>query len=155
MLGKALQATPIPVGPGPHGNRVVYPVTGGTFKGPSINGMFPTLSTLESQIHRPAQTGTVLPVGADFGLIDPKTNVFAANVRYQIRTSDGADIQVTGGGPQQPGGKVHIHLAFETGSDKYYYLNNIKTVAVVTVGNGGAYVFVKSWKLESPRAAKE
>ncbi|KAK3376499.1 hypothetical protein B0T24DRAFT_573255, partial [Lasiosphaeria ovina] len=126
----------IPVGPGPHGNRVVYPVTGGTFKGPSING-------------------TVLPVGADFGLIDPKTNVFAANVRYQIRTSDGADIQVTGGGPQQPGGKVHIHLAFETGSDKYYYLNNIKTVAVVTVGNGGAYVFVKSWKLESPRAAKE
>ncbi|KAK0713260.1 hypothetical protein B0T26DRAFT_753391 [Lasiosphaeria miniovina] len=51
--------------------------------------------------------------------------------------------------------RVHIHLAFETCSDKYYYLNNIKTFAMVTVGNGGAYVLVEAWKLESPRGAKE
>lgn len=35
-------ATPITYGPGPAGTRIAIPLTGGTFSGPRLNGIFPS-----------------------------------------------------------------------------------------------------------------
>lgn len=64
-------------------------------------------------------------VGADWGRVDPRTNIFSADTRYNLRTDDGADIFIRTSGPQVPDGHLHLRLVFETGSPKYYWLNNI------------------------------
>jgi len=57
------------VGPGPHGVRLVYPVKGGTIRGPRIKG-------------------DVLPGGADWILLRPD-DVGQLDVRASARTDDG------------------------------------------------------------------
>lgn len=64
-------------------------------------------------------------MGADWGLVDPKTNIFSADTRYNFRTDDGADIFIQTAGPKAPDGHLHLRLVFETGSPKYYWLNNV------------------------------
>ncbi|KAL2151676.1 hypothetical protein VTH82DRAFT_6774 [Thermothelomyces myriococcoides] len=123
-LGQAL-----PVGAGPHGTRTVIPITGGSFSGPRLSGK-------------------VLDLGADWGLID-KDGTFSADTRYHLQTDDGAHIFIRTAGPAQADGKIHLSIKFETGSEKYYWLNNIVAVGVLTAGNG--YVAIDGWQLESPQ----
>ncbi|PLB46469.1 hypothetical protein P170DRAFT_477349 [Aspergillus steynii IBT 23096] len=98
---------------GPHGIRRAIPIVGGNFTGPRISG-------------------EILDLGADWGLVDPKTNIFSADTRYNLRTNDGADIFIQTAGPKSPSGQLHLRLIFETGSEKYYWLNNIVAIGVLT-----------------------
>ncbi|KAK3346036.1 hypothetical protein B0T25DRAFT_506159 [Lasiosphaeria hispida] len=120
---------PLPVGAGPHGTRIVLPITGGTFTGPRLSG-------------------TVLNLGADWGLID-SNGTFSADTRYALQTTDGAHIFIRTSGPGQPDGRLHLRLVFETGSARYWWLNNIVAVGVLTSGAG--FVSIDAWQLESPR----
>ncbi|KAK4098464.1 hypothetical protein N658DRAFT_431912 [Parathielavia hyrcaniae] len=122
-------APPIPVGSGPHGSRLVIPIVGGTFSGPKLNGK-------------------VLNLGADWGLVD-KNGLFSADTRYQLQTDDGANIFIRTSGPAQPDGKLHLRMIFETGHPKYYWLNNVVAVGILTSGPG--YVWIDGWQLESPK----
>lgn len=69
--------------------------------------------------------GSILDVGADWGTVDPKTEIFSADTRYNLRTDDGADIFVQTSGPKAPSGNLHLRLVFETGHENYYWLNNV------------------------------
>ncbi|KAK3322634.1 hypothetical protein B0H66DRAFT_473336 [Apodospora peruviana] len=117
--------TSIPVGAGPHGDRVVIPITGGTFSGPKLSGK-------------------ILNLGADWGLID-NNGTFSADTRYQLQTDDGAHIFIRTSGPAQPDGHLHLRIVFETGSAKYYWLNNIVAVGILTTGDG--FVAIDAWQL--------
>lgn len=100
-------STSISMGAGPLGTRLAIPITGGTFSGPLLNG-------------------TILNLGADWMLIDPKTGIYAPDTRYQFVTSDGANIFVRSTGSQVPSQKeIHLRFVYETGSEKYYWLNNV------------------------------
>ena len=50
-------ASPFKVGPGPLGDRNVYPITGGSFTGPNFTGMFTTylIQPLTSTFTNPTQ----------------------------------------------------------------------------------------------------
>ncbi|KAJ4294943.1 hypothetical protein N0V88_005182 [Collariella sp. IMI 366227] len=122
-------ASPIPVGTGPHGTRLVIPIIGGTFSGPNLSGK-------------------VLDLGADWGLLD-RAGTFSADTRYQLQTDDGAHIFVRTSGPAQKDGNLHLRIVFETGSVKYFWLNNVVAVGFLKQGRG--YVLIDAWQLESPR----
>ncbi len=94
-------------------------------------------------------TGKVLNLGADWGLVD-KDGLFSADTRYQLQTDDGANVFIRTAGPQQSDGFLHLRIVFETGSAKYYWLNNIVAVGVLTSHDG--YVLIDAWQLESPKA---
>ncbi|PYH95476.1 hypothetical protein BO71DRAFT_397934 [Aspergillus ellipticus CBS 707.79] len=92
--------------PGPHGIRRTIPIVGGNFTGPRLSG-------------------EILAVGGDWGLVDPQTGIFHAETRYNLKTDDGETIMIQTTGPQLPNGQLHLHLMFETGSRKYYWMNDI------------------------------
>ncbi|OJJ01839.1 hypothetical protein ASPVEDRAFT_83362 [Aspergillus versicolor CBS 583.65] len=119
---------PIEVGNGPSGERVAIPVTGGTFKGPRLSGK-------------------VLNVGAEWGVTDPN-GTFRADARYQLKTDDGANIYVQLNGPSKGEGHAQSRITLETGSEEYYWLNDIVAVGVTTLGKG--WVAVDAWELVSP-----
>lgn len=91
---------------GPRGIRTAIPIVGGNFTGPRLNGK-------------------VLDLGADWGVTDPQTGIFSADTRYNLQTNDGANIFLQTSGPQQPDGKLHLRVQFETGDKRYYWLNNV------------------------------
>ncbi|PWY75020.1 cytochrome P450 [Aspergillus heteromorphus CBS 117.55] len=99
--------------PGPHGIRRTIPIVGGNFTGPHLSGQ-------------------ILNVGADWGLVDPQTGIFSADTRYNLRTDDGESIFIQTSGPKAPSGQLHLRLVFETGSRKYYWLNNVVAIGVLT-----------------------
>jgi hypothetical protein len=86
-------------------------------------------------------------LGADWGLTDNK-GTFNADTRYNLQTNDGANIFIQTSGPAQADGKLHLRMIFETGSEKYYWLNNIVAVGVLQPGNG--YVVIDGWQINSP-----
>ncbi|PWY69425.1 cytochrome P450 [Aspergillus eucalypticola CBS 122712] len=99
--------------PGPHGVRRTIPIVGGNFTGPNLSGK-------------------ILDVGADWGLVDPQTGIFSADTRYNFRTDDGENIFLQTSGPKSPSGQLHLRLVFETGSRKYYWLNNVVAIGILT-----------------------
>lgn len=122
---------PQTVGPGPHGVRLVYPVKAGTVRGPKING-------------------EVLPGGADWILLRPD-GVGQLDVRASVRTDDGAIIYAYYRGILKAAPDVMERImsgeevnpseyyfrttpVFETGSEKYSWLNKIIAVGVGEVG---------------------
>lgn len=86
-------------------------------------------------------------LGADWGLTD-RNGTFSADTRYQLQTDDGAHIFIRTNGPTQSDGRIHLHLNFETGSAKYYWLNNIVAVGILKSAAGG--VAIDAWQLASP-----
>lgn len=118
-------------GNGPYGRRVLFAAAGGRFDGPSLRG-------------------DVLPVGGDWTLFRPD-GAMALDVRLTLRTHDGALVYMTYGGrwivpPQlqadvaDPVARYQIDPAryyfrtnplFETGDERYAWLNDI-----VGVGSG-------------------
>jgi hypothetical protein len=113
------------LGATPHGNRLIVPVTGGTFTGPKLKG-------------------EVLPGGGDWLCVRPD-GASELDVRITLRTEDGHLIYVSYRGIVAPSPEVLERRArgeavdpsevyfrttpvFETGSEKYGWLN--RTVAV-------------------------
>ncbi|KIM96874.1 hypothetical protein OIDMADRAFT_32773 [Oidiodendron maius Zn] len=134
----------IMVGRGPLGIRIIASLAGGNITGPNLEGMFIRESVI------------VLP-GGDWLLQDPASNVYTIDARYEIRTTDGESIYVTGSGfsadlnltSGQLPSKLYERNIFETGSKKYYWLNNIMTMGVVTLTDGNV-VTTQVWQIGWP-----
>ncbi|TQN69317.1 UPF0311 protein [Colletotrichum shisoi] len=122
----ALLNSSIEIGTGIDSDREVIPIIGGSFQGPRLNG-------------------TVLDLGADWGLTDSK-GVFHPDTRYNLRTADDANIYIQTSGSRQSNGKIYLRQIFETGSEDYYWLNNVVSVGVLTSGNGS--VTIEGWVLD-------
>ncbi|KAK0716094.1 hypothetical protein B0H67DRAFT_256927 [Lasiosphaeris hirsuta] len=117
-----------PVGLGPRGYRLVVPIVGGNFSGPKLKG-------------------TVVPIGGDWALIDANGTV-TADVRQTFKTDDGAYIQVTETGSTQPDGTAFVRLAYETGSEKYYWLNTIVAIGIIKLT--GNTLSIDTWQMSAP-----
>ena len=117
---------PVPIGEGPAGNRLVYDVTGGYFEGDRLRG-------------------EVLASGGDWILID-SDGVGHLDVRATLLTDDGAHIYVQyygafissddiaaklAAGESPEFGDTHFvtQPRFETGDDRYRWLNSVVAVA--------------------------
>ncbi len=118
------------VGLGPYGTRMIFHVSGGTVKGPKLSG-------------------ELLP-GDDWVLIRPD-GAAQLDVRGTIRTDDGKLIYVRYGGIQIIAPQVYQRISkgesvdpseyysrttpiFETGAEKYRWLNQVISVGVGTLG---------------------
>lgn len=115
----AMLAPPSVVPSGPNGTRVIVPITGGTVTGPRVNG-------------------TVDAIGADW-LTMRADGTAQLDVRALIRTHDGAVIHTTYKGimvPTDDGRRITTAPLFETGDEKYSWLNSIQAIAVGTPGDG-------------------
>ena len=92
------------------------PVDGGTFEGPGIRG-------------------TIVPPGGDW-VYARENRTIKVDVRLQLVTDDGEHIlmQYQGIGLPQPDGTTEIRTAplFETGSEKYAYLNDLQAIGIGT-----------------------
>ncbi|PGH02327.1 hypothetical protein AJ79_07667 [Helicocarpus griseus UAMH5409] len=104
------------VGDGPKGKRRVIPIVGGNFTGPRVKG-------------------TISNLGADWGLTDAR-GTFSSDTRYHLETDDGAHIYIQTSGPAQPDGGTHLRLLFETGAEKYAWMNDIVSVGVLKLAGG-------------------
>lgn len=99
---------------GPHGTRVTVQITGGTFSGPRL-------------------TGTVIGPSADWAVVRPDGTI-KLDVRVLLRTDDDADIYMSYPGIGLDGGsRLRIAPQFETGDERYAWLN-----AVQAVGTGSS-----------------
>ncbi|TDZ59763.1 hypothetical protein CTRI78_v005033 [Colletotrichum trifolii] len=113
-------------GVGPRGNRFSDPITGGSFEGPKL-------------------TGLILPVGADWGLLDARGG-FTAITYFQFQTNDQANIFVTAYGPA-PQGRGLLYMTFETGAENYFWVNDITVVGTTVVDREKALVTIEAWQL--------
>ncbi|MEJ6721238.1 DUF3237 domain-containing protein [uncultured Ilumatobacter sp.] len=108
---------------GPFGTKAVATVSSGTFVGPKVNAAIPDGVAAGDWL-------TILDNGA-----------FALDVRLSFRTHDGADIYVTytGFGTRNADGTASIRTAprFETGDERYGWLNNLFCVAIGTTTPDG------------------
>jgi hypothetical protein len=112
---KATLTPPAIVANGPQGTRVIVNVTGGTVSGPKVNG-------------------TLLASGGDWvtmrasgsGLLD---------VRLTITTDDGATIFMEYKGILKDG-VVRTAPLFQTGDERYAWLNDAQCVAIGAPGKG-------------------
>ncbi|KAL8341192.1 hypothetical protein RB601_005750 [Gaeumannomyces tritici] len=143
----------IPVGAGPRGSRVVLPIMGGTFAGPHMRGR-------------------LLPVGADWALVDARDGVLTADVRQTLETDDGEHVLVfetgathvgafaraVGGGAGGGGGQFNasapttacLRIAFETGSQRYYWLNSVVAVGVLR-RLSPTQLTIDAWQITPPQ----
>lgn len=104
---------------GPQGTRVIVGINGGTVTGPKVNG-------------------TVAHLGADW-LTMRADGSARLDVRALIQTSDGAAIHVFYKGIMAPGDngpRITTAPLFETGDERYAWLNSVQAVAVGSPGQG-------------------
>ncbi len=105
-------APPQTIGATPEGNRVTFPVIGGTFEGERLRGK-------------------VLPGGDDWTLKRPD-GTFELDLRVTLETDDGALIHMTFSGIRNDAlPYFRTFPRFETASPKYAFLNRL-----LAVGNG-------------------
>ncbi len=100
---------------GPFGTRAVATVSSATFEGPNVKATMPT--------------GVA---GGDWLTIRDDGSI-SLDVRLSLRTDDGADIYVTyyGVGTTTDGvTAIHTAPRFETGDERYAWLNNVFAVAL-------------------------
>lgn len=103
---------------GPQGTRVVAIVTGGSFEGPKLRG-------------------TVDNSGGDWVTVRADGNI-KLDVRVLLKTEDGADIfmRYEGTGIRKDGQlKLVTAPLFETGDQRYAWLNNVQAIATGVGGN--------------------
>ncbi len=112
-----------PVVAGPLGTKVVATVSGGTLVGPKI-------SASAAEGVAAGDWLTILPGGA-----------FSLDVRVSMKTDDGADIYITytGFGSRNDDGTATLRTAprFETGDERYAWLNGLFCVALGTTTPDG------------------
>jgi hypothetical protein len=126
---------PQEIGKAQFGTRAIYDVTGGTVEGPKLKGK-------------------LLPSGADWILIDDR-GVGRLDVRFTIETDDGAlvyvqyygviiiDPETAATGETQYGDNYFMtQPRFETGDERYLWLNDI-----VVVGEGRTLPNAVEYKL--------
>lgn len=102
---------------GPAGTRVVVEATGGTFEGPKMKGI-------------------VKPPGGDWVVVRPD-GVMQLDVRILLETDDGAMILMQYKGIGVDGGEnIRTAPLFETGDERYAWLNSVQAVAHGSVGDG-------------------
>ena len=102
---------------GPSGTRVVVECTAGRIDGPRLRGDVV------------APSGDWVRLGADGSL--------RLDVRMLLRTDDGADILMTYGGVSNDGGAtIRAAPSFETGDERYAWLNALQAVATGESGGG-------------------
>ena len=105
----------------PGGTRVIAAVTGGTFEGPKLKGTV-----------GPAPAGDWVTVRGD--------GTMALDVRLILTTEDGASILVTYVGlMRNVDGVMQARGAplFETGDERYAWLNGVQGIGIGTTGTGG------------------
>ena len=122
------------IGDTPAGHRRIYPIKGGWFKGPNLQG-------------------DVLPGGSDTFLVRPD-GVGTLDVRATLKTDDGALIYVTYQGRMHhvpsleakliageavPWSDYYFRVAplYETASEQYIWLNQIVAIGVGEADLGG------------------
>ena len=100
------------VGAGPHGTRVTFPITGGSFEGERLRGK-------------------VLPGGDDW-TVKRADGVIELDLRITLQTDDAALIHMTFEGmrdDEAPGGRYFCTTPrFETAEPKYAFLNRLLAV---------------------------
>ena len=96
------------------GNRLVVPVLGGTFEGPKLKG-------------------TVVGPGGDW-MVNRSDGSSLLDLRLLLQTDDAQKISMTcrGIAYAQPGGTLYARITplFDTGAEKYGWLNNVVAVGV-------------------------
>jgi hypothetical protein len=105
---------------GPQGSRSIVAVTGGTFEGPKLKG-----TVVESP------GGDWLTVRGD--------GSFRLDVRVILRTDDGAHILMTYSGigtAGEGGARLRTAPQFETGDERYAWLNRIQAVGIGAPAQG-------------------
>ncbi len=102
------------IGGTPHGDRVTFPVTGGSFEGERLRG-------------------TVLPAGDDW-TVKRADGVIDLDLRVTLETDDGALVHMTFTGIRDdaaPGAPYFRTLPrFETAAPKYAFLNRLLAVGI-------------------------
>jgi hypothetical protein len=102
------------VGAGPHGMRVTYPITGGSFEGERLRGK-------------------VLPGGADWTIKRPD-GVVELDLHITLQTDDGALVHMTFEGIRDDGAQGAPYFRtlprFETAEQNYAFLNRLLAVGV-------------------------
>ncbi len=99
---------------GPQGTRMIFNVTGGSFEGPKLKGK-------------------VAASGGDWLYMRPD-NVGKLDVRATLQTDDGATIYVSYNGIVKDGA-IRTAPLFETGDERYAWLNHVQAVGL---GRGAA-----------------
>lgn len=97
---------------------------------------------------KPLPAGDILPIGADWGLVDAKGEL-AVDAVYQLRTTDNVDIFARSQGPPQTaniGDRIQTRIMFETGDENYYWVNNMLVVGVTTVY--ADYLTIDAWQVQ-------
>ena len=109
------------LGAGPHGARITFPITGGSFEGDRLRGK-------------------VLSGGGDWA-IKRADGVLELDLRITLETDDGALVHMTFEGIRDdgaPGGPYFRHVSrFETAAEKYAFMNRLLAVGVGKVDAGG------------------
>ncbi len=108
------------VGGGPGGTRIVVPVTGGSFEGPKLKGIIVENS------------------GGDWVLARADGSI-KLDVRITLLTDDGALIYMSYSGFRTTQGEtaaLRTAPYFETGDERYAWLNSVQGVATGTSGDG-------------------
>ncbi|GAA6017082.1 hypothetical protein JCM10207_001480 [Rhodosporidiobolus poonsookiae] len=98
---------------GPLGQRKAIPIVGGNV----------TLAD--------GTKGQIRDLGADEGLVDPKTGIFSADTRYHAVLDDGTDLFFQTSGPKQADSSLHLRIKIETAAPEWYHLNNRNVVGVL------------------------
>jgi hypothetical protein len=115
LTGRVSRAATIP--DGPSGTRVVVECTSGMFEGPRLRGV----------VAGPSGDWVRLGAGGAMRL----------DVRMLLRTDDGADILMTYQGVAGDGGTtIRVAPMFETGDERYSWLNGVQGVATGESGGG-------------------
>ena len=105
---------------GPMGTRVIVPVLSATFEGPKLRGRIAEAPSGDWVYSRP--DGSI-----------------KLDVRLTLLTEDGALILMTYSGigiPKEGSMSLRTAPQFETGDERYGWLNNVQAVGVGTFGHG-------------------
>ncbi|KAL7945312.1 hypothetical protein V8C42DRAFT_322774 [Trichoderma barbatum] len=117
------------------GKQVTIPITGGTIRGPKING-------------------NILSFSGEYGSYDPN-NFYHPDARLIIQTNDGAFIYMQLAGSElptkdgQPDNRGALRIKAESGHPKYSWLNYVAATGMYeipgTVGKN-TYLLVDAWE---------
>lgn len=122
----------INVGAVPDGSRTIIPITGGTFKGPEIQG-------------------DVMSGGADYQLHSTAAGLTKLHAIYSIRTDDGVDIFVDNQGVISGQGESQYFFTtpyFEAPVDSKYAWLNGQIFVCRPVGFEPGYITLRVWRVK-------
>ena len=103
---------------GPEGTKLIVTITGGTITGERING-------------------TIVPnSGGDWVSIGAKGDM-RIDVRFTVTTDDGAAIYVSYRGVLVSGGKALCGPLFETGDERYDWINKVQGIGIGNASSEG------------------